>query len=80
MAAMVGDYYGRKYFGTINGLSHIAMSVASIAGPIFAGYVFDVTGSYRLAFVIFAAVCAAGAVCAFSATRPRLPALAKSLP
>ena len=79
MGAMVGDYYGRKFFGTINGLTHIAMAVTTLAGPVFAGYIFDVTGSYRLAFISFAAVCAIGVVAAILARQPRLPDVPESV-
>ncbi|MFC2005206.1 MFS transporter [Chloroflexota bacterium] len=71
MGSMVADYYGRKHFGTINGLTHIAMAATTMVGPVFAGYMFDVTGSYRLAFISFAAVCAIGAVSAIMARRPQ---------
>ena len=73
MGAITGDYYGRKFFGTINGLTHLAMAVTTVLGPVFAGYIFDVTGSYRLAFVSFAATCAIGALFAILAKRPRPP-------
>ncbi|MFC1847404.1 MFS transporter [Chloroflexota bacterium] len=71
MSAMVADYYGRKFFGTINGLTHIAMAVTTVVGPVFAGYMFDVTGSYRQAFISFAVVCVVGAVSAILAIRPQ---------
>ncbi len=77
MSATIADYYGRKFFGTINGLTHIAMALTTVVGPVFAGYMFDVTGSYRLAFVSFAAVCAIGAMSAALARRPQ-PAAAIS--
>ena len=73
MGSMIGDYYGRKYFGTINGLTHVAMAVTTVVGPVFAGYMFDVTGSYRLAFISFAAVCVIGAASAILARHPQLP-------
>ena len=73
MNAMVGDYYGRKFFGTINGLTHIPMAVTTLIGPVFAGYIFDVTGSYRVALISFAVVCVIGALAVILARRPRLP-------
>ncbi len=80
MGSMVADYYGPKYFGTINGLTHIAMAVTTMVGPIFAGYMFDVTGSYRIAFISFAAVCVIGAVSAIMARRPQLPVVPEAVP
>lgn len=73
MGAMVGDYYGRKYFGTISGLVDIPMAVTTLLGPVFAGYIFDVTGSYRVAFTSFAVVCVIGVLAVILARRPRLP-------
>jgi OFA family oxalate/formate antiporter-like MFS transporter len=53
MHALRGDYFGRTSFATISGFMATIMAVGTIIGPIFAGYVFDVTGSYRLAFITF---------------------------
>ncbi|MFC1932463.1 MFS transporter [Chloroflexota bacterium] len=72
MGAMIGDYYGRKSFGTINGVIHIPMAVTTLIGPVFAGYIFDVTGSYRPAFIFFAAVSVIGILAAILARRPHL--------
>ncbi len=52
--ALLADYYGTKAFGLIGGLMGIGWTVAGMVGPLFAGWVCDVTGSYRWAFVIFA--------------------------
>ena len=73
MGAMVGDYYGRKHFGTINGIVHIPMAVTTLVGPVFAGYMFDVTGNYRVAFISFAAISVIGILAAIMARRPQLP-------
>ena len=52
--ALQADYYGIKAFGLIGGLMGFGWTLAGIVGPLFAGWVCDVTGSYRWAFVIFA--------------------------
>ena len=44
--AIRGDYFGRRAFATIFGLSTIPMSLITLSGPVVVGYVFDVTGSY----------------------------------
>jgi OFA family oxalate/formate antiporter-like MFS transporter len=59
-AAIQGEYFGRKHFGTIQGLFLSVSTVCSMIGPPFAGWVCDVTGSYRLAFLILAAIPAVG--------------------
>jgi len=58
--AIQGEYFGRKQFGTIQGLLLSISTVSSMIGPPFAGWICDVTGSYRLAFLILAAIPAVG--------------------
>ncbi len=44
-------FYGR-YYGTVSGLLLTGMRVGAVFGPWLGGYIFDVTGSYRPAFVL----------------------------
>ena len=53
---LFANYFGRRSFGTIRGFAAPIMAGVSMVGPIFAGRVRDVTGSYDLSFGIFAAV------------------------
>ncbi|MCX6020678.1 MAG: MFS transporter [Chloroflexi bacterium] len=48
--AMMADSFGVEALGTINGLMGTITTVSSMIGPVLAGWVFDVTGSYRPAF------------------------------
>ncbi len=48
--AILGDYFGRKNYGTIVGLTSTIGAIFSAIGPIFAGLAFDFTGSYRFPF------------------------------
>ncbi len=50
--ALMADYFGRKSFGSILGLIVTMSTVFGVASPVFAGWVFDVTNSYRPAFLI----------------------------
>ncbi|MCL0044236.1 MFS transporter [Dehalococcoidia bacterium] len=50
--ALLADYFGRKSFGSLVGLNMTLTAVFGIIGPVFTGWVFDVTGSYRWAFII----------------------------
>ena len=52
--ALQADYFGRHAFGTIRGLLNTVQTVGMVLGPIFAGFVYDATESYFLAFVGFA--------------------------
>ena len=45
-----GDYFGRKNYGKIMGVSQVPMNVLLLIGPIFAGLMGDNTGSYTVAF------------------------------
>ncbi|MBI4300030.1 MAG: MFS transporter [Chloroflexi bacterium] len=72
--AMQGDYFGRKSFGTIQGLLFMVGTFAGMAGPVIAGWIFDTTDSYRLAFLIFSGFGLAGMIMVFLlGKRPRLP-------
>ncbi|MBN2335567.1 MFS transporter [Candidatus Bathyarchaeota archaeon] len=53
LMAFRGDLFGRKRYATISGLMSPFKMIGNVGGPIFAGYVFDVTGSYRFAFTVF---------------------------
>lgn len=54
MPAMVSDRFGGPHFGTIVGVGLMGAAVGSAIGPWMAGYLFDRTGSYLLAFSIAA--------------------------
>lgn len=55
MPAIFGEYFGRKFFATINGLTQAITMWGTIIAPVVAGYIFDVSGSYQIAFLLFAA-------------------------
>ena len=48
--ALVGQFFGRKSFGTLRGGVTLVQSLMSTAGPLGAGVVFDLTGDYKIAF------------------------------
>ena len=54
--AMLADYFGRKSFGTIFGWLLLMSMGGGIASPVFAGWIFDVMGNYRLAWQIMACI------------------------
>ena len=67
---LLADYFGRKAYATIQGLRGSIQIVGVIAGPILAGYIFDKTQSYELAFVIFAVAAALSTVLMLMARPP----------
>ena len=72
LTAIRGDYFGRKAFATIMGLSQFPNNIAMIGAPLFAGYMFDVRGSYFIPFSTFAALNFVGAVLMLFVRRPRI--------
>ena len=73
MAAIRADYFGRTHFATILGVSNALIIIGTITGPIIAGYVYDVTNSYRIGFTIVAALAAAGSLFFILAPKPPRP-------
>ena len=51
--AVVGKTFGRDRFGAVLGLMRPAIFPIQILGVPFAGWIFDVTGSYDTAFKVF---------------------------
>jgi MFS family permease len=64
------DYFGTKAFATIQGVSRTVTTVGTFLGPVLAGFCYDVTKSYTIAFSIFAAVSLLSTVLMFLAKRP----------
>jgi len=55
---MLADYFGTKYFGTINGLGALVMTSGGALGPWLAGLSVDRTGTYESAWWLSAFVTA----------------------
>ena len=64
------DYFGTKAFATIQGVSRTVTTAGTFMGPIVAGFLYDVTHSYTLAFAMFAAVSLLSMVLMVFARRP----------
>ncbi|MBI2908300.1 MAG: MFS transporter [Chloroflexi bacterium] len=73
MMSIRADYFGRRYFGTISGSNQGLVMLAHVAGPVFAGWIFDVTNSYDVAFILFAATIFLGALTHSFAGPPKPP-------
>ncbi len=69
-AVVYADYYGRASLGRIRGIGEIGVLLGQSTGPLLAGLVFDLRGSYTLIFLIFAAMAAAGSATVLYARRP----------
>ena len=51
--AIRGDLFGRKHFATIGGMVMLLTMFGTVTAPVLAGYLFDTTQSYRMAFYVF---------------------------
>jgi MFS family permease len=72
--AIRAEYFGRTAFAKIQGIMSPLIMASSATGPILAGYLFDVSGSYRFSFLITALFPCCSAVFSFflPKNRPRL--------
>ena len=56
LIVMITRYFGRKAFGSIFGTFFLLVSPTSLFSPVFTGWLFDTTGSYAVALILFAAI------------------------
>jgi len=54
--ALQADYFGIRNYGTIMGVMTLISMTGGLASPIIAGWIFDTTGSYQLAWQLFALI------------------------
>ena len=76
--AIVGDYFGRAKFATLRGLMGLVYSTGAVAGPVYAGTVFDNTGTYTEAIVVFLIITVMSLICFWFCKPPGLPPSMKS--
>jgi MFS family permease len=55
-AAFQAEYFGMRSFGVVQGMIFTIATLGGVAGPILAGWMYDQTDSYRMAFVLFSGV------------------------
>jgi len=74
------DIFSGRYFGAVSGLLLTGMGVGAVFGPWLGGYIYDVAGTYRPAFLL-CIVCIALACLAFWIAAPRKgPPSQKNIP
>jgi OFA family oxalate/formate antiporter-like MFS transporter len=71
--AMGGRYFGRRAFASILGVGMFINAPVGLVSPIFAGWIHDITNSYHVAFLTFAALLFAAAVVLLFLRPPKLP-------
>ena len=73
LTAIIGDFFGRKNFGSILGINMVPSNVAMIFAPLFAGFMFDLRQSYFIPFITFAIMGFIGTFVILLARQPRSP-------
>ena len=71
--AMRGDYFGRKHFGVILGMSAFPMAIGMMITPVIIGRVFDTTGTYATSLYTLSTACLFAALTILFATKPSTP-------
>jgi MFS family permease len=72
MPLLMADLFGLKAFGVIQGAIFTGAIAGSMFGPILTGYIFDLQGSYFLAFLICALITLVGLILTFSIRQKRI--------
>jgi MFS family permease len=70
--ALQADFFGIRSYGTIMGLMSVVSVIAGIVSPVFAGWILDTTGSYQLAWWIFALLTVPGIPLVLLAKPPKV--------
>lgn len=51
--AIIGEYWGSKNFAVIRGVLNLVTMAGIVSGPVFSGWIYDVSGNYQIAFYSF---------------------------
>jgi MFS family permease len=62
LSTVVAESFGLFSHGAIMGTLLLFMSIGGFTGPLFAGYMFDLSGQYWVAFLVAAALCVLGLI------------------
>ena len=77
--AMRGEYFGRRHFGTILGLSSFPMSIGITLAPFVMGWVHDVQDTYQWGLYVLAGTCVIASVTILFAARPIPPGVRRRM-
>lgn len=72
---VTAETLGLKRFGTLFGWLGTVVTVGLFIGPLFVGWMTDVTGSYTTPFELCALICLVGAAAAFLSVAPAAAAI-----
>ncbi len=52
--AILADYFGRRSYGSVVGIASSVSAIFGVAGPLFVGFMYDFTDSYRPGYAVMA--------------------------
>ena len=71
-AAIRGEYFGKKAYATVMGISMAPMAGFMLVAPLFAATMFDTRGNYTLAFLILGSLGSLSGLLFLLAKKPEL--------
>ena len=71
MSFITSTNFGLTSYGTIFGMVVFAQGIGMATGPLIAGYMYDMTNTYTMAFIIFIALCVVTISTALAIRRPK---------
>jgi MFS family permease len=69
----LGNFFGRTSFATLMGIISTAFNLGMLVSPIYAGYMFDRTGSYTVVLISFLPIYLASGVLFLMTQKPEAP-------
>jgi MFS family permease len=72
---LIAWLFGMRSHGLIYGMARLGFTVGAAIGPFMTGYIFDLNGSYQVAFLVCAAVSVAGLIFTVALRPTRRPAI-----
>ena len=72
MAMLTSSYFGLASYGAIFGVVSLFQNLGMGVGPLVSGHVYDATGTYNVAFIIFLALYAVAIPAILALRRPKL--------
>jgi cyanate permease len=69
---ITGECFGLMSFASVSGLAGLFTMSGAAFGPMLAGFIYDATGSYRLAFTIFAVLSILAMIVIYFARPPKV--------
>ena len=73
----LGNFFGRSSFATLMGMISVVFNIGMLISPIYAGVMFDRTGSYTLVLISFLPIYLAAGAFFLMTRKPKAPALTR---